>query len=93
MPLTAILTRPDGVEYSRIASTQDSAGGHVFALPVAGSAPRGTWTVEVRADVEAEALARTQVLVEDFLPERIDFDLTMPDSRCPAVGGTVQVGI
>lgn len=80
IPLTAVLTRPDGVEYSRIASTDDAAGGHVFALPVAGTAPRGTWDIAVYADIEAAALSRTSVLVEDFLPERIDFDLTMADA-------------
>jgi len=78
VPLTAVLSRPDGVEYSRIASVADSAGGHVFALPVAGSAPRGTWTIAVLADVDAPPLATTQVLVEDFLPERIDVALDLP---------------
>jgi alpha-2-macroglobulin len=75
VPLTAILSRPDGVEYSRISSTDDSAGGHVFALTTAGTAPRGSWRIDVLADVEAEPLASTSVLVEDFLPERIDFDM------------------
>ena len=79
LPLTAILTRPDGVEYSRMASLADAAGGHVFALPVAGNAPTGTWRIEVRSDLEAEPLATAAVLVEDFLPERIDFDLTAPE--------------
>jgi alpha-2-macroglobulin len=84
VPLTAVLTRPDGVEYSRIASTEDQAGGHVFDLPVAGSAPRGVWQVAVLADVDAPALATASVLVEDFLPERIDFELN--------VAGPVRLG-
>lgn len=79
VPLTAILTRPDGVEYSRKVSTDDAAGGHVFALPVAMTAPRGTWRVAVLADTDGAPLAQTTVLVEDFLPERIDFDLSLPD--------------
>ncbi len=79
LPLTAILTRPDGVEYARMLSTQGTAGGHVFNMPVGATAPRGTWTLEVKADLDAPALARQQVLVEDFLPERIDFDLSLPD--------------
>ncbi|MBM1219932.1 alpha-2-macroglobulin family protein [Ponticoccus sp. SC2-23] len=82
VPLTAVLTRPDGVEYSRMTSVNDLSGGHVFALPVAGSAPRGTWRIEVLADTDAEPLAATQVLVEDFLPERIDFEMvTAPAFR------------
>ena len=80
VPLTAVLTRPDGVEYSRVVSTDDAAGGHVFALPVATTAPRGTWRITVLADADAAPLARTTVLVEDFLPERIDFDLALPDT-------------
>ncbi len=79
VPLTAILTRPDGVEYARVASVLDVAGGHVFALPVAPTAPRGTWAVEVRADVDAPALAATHFLVEDFLPDRIKVELGAPD--------------
>nr|MCU0909988.1 MG2 domain-containing protein [Paracoccaceae bacterium] len=80
LPLTAILSRPDGLEYSRALSDTGRAGGHVFAMPVAGSAPRGAWTLAVHADPEAPPLATQTVLVEDFLPERIDFTLTLPDA-------------
>ncbi|MEY8842278.1 alpha-2-macroglobulin family protein, partial [Cribrihabitans sp. XS_ASV171] len=80
LPLTAILTRPDGVEYRRTTSAQGKAGGHVFALPTGPAAPRGTWRIEVKADPEGAALATQTVLVEDFLPERIDYDLSLPDA-------------
>ncbi|WP_397541891.1 alpha-2-macroglobulin family protein [Roseovarius salis] len=80
LPLTAILKRPDGVEYSRHLSAKDAAGGHVFEMPVDETAPRGAWTLQIKADPEAEPLASETVLVEDFLPERIDFDLALPDA-------------
>lgn len=80
LPLTAILYRPDGVEYRRALSDGGVAGGHVFSLPVAADVPRGAWKIEVKSDPKGEALARQTVLVEDFLPERIDFDLTLPDA-------------
>ncbi|MDZ4134327.1 MAG: MG2 domain-containing protein, partial [Paracoccaceae bacterium] len=80
LPLTAVLKRPDGVEYSRVLAPDGGAGGHVFALPIAGSAPRGTWRLELLADQEAAPLATQTILVEDFLPERIDFDLALPDT-------------
>ena len=80
LPLTAVLTRPDGVEYSRKLSDRHAAGGHVFALPVAASAPRGTWRLALFADPQAPALASQNLLVEDFLPERIDFDLVLPEA-------------
>jgi alpha-2-macroglobulin len=79
LPLTAVLKRPDGVEYSRQLVADGGAGGHVFALPVAGAAPRGVWRLEVLADLEAAPLAAKTFLVEDFLPERIDFDLSLDD--------------
>lgn len=80
LPLTAVLKRPDGVEYSRALVADSGAGGHVFALPVAGSAPRGVWRLEVYSDPDAEALASRTFLVEDFLPERIDFTLSLPET-------------
>lgn len=80
LPLTAILKRPDGVEYTRMLSNGGSAGGHVFALPLGADVPRGAWRLDVLADVSAPALASQVLLVEDFLPERIDFDLSLPDA-------------
>ena len=79
LPLTAIVKRPDGVEYSRALAADAGAGGHVFALPIAGSAPRGVWRLELRADLDAAPLAAQTFLVEDFLPERIDFTFALPD--------------
>ncbi|WP_343080541.1 alpha-2-macroglobulin family protein [Ostreiculturibacter nitratireducens] len=79
MPLSLRLMRPDGVEFTRALSDGTAAGGHVFDLPLAGTAPRGTWRLEAFVDPDAPALASTDVLVEDFLPERIDFDLSLPD--------------
>lgn len=80
LPITAILKRPDGVEYSRTLSQNSVAGGHVFALPLGGDVPRGAWRLDILSDVDAPVLASQTVLVEDFLPERIDFDLNLPDA-------------
>ncbi len=80
LPLTARLLRPDGVEYSRQIGREAGAGGHVFALPIAGAAPRGLWRYEIFADPKAAPLTARTFLVEDFLPERIDFDLKLPDA-------------
>lgn len=79
VPLTAVLSRPDGVEYSRHVSDGGTEGGHVFDLPLAPTVPRGTWRVAVYADPKGEALTSTAVLVEDFVPERIDFTLALPE--------------
>ena len=79
LPITAVLYRPDGVEYSRNLSQGSAAGGHVFDLPLGGNVPRGTWRLDFHADPDAPALASLTLLVEDFLPERIDFDLALPE--------------
>jgi uncharacterized protein YfaS (alpha-2-macroglobulin family) len=80
LPLTVRLTRPDGVEYSRALTLPAGAGGHTAALPIAGNAPRGTWRLDVFVDEKQGALASQGFLVEDFLPERIDFTLALPDA-------------
>lgn len=79
VPLTAVLLRPDGVEHARHISDGGLDGGHVFALPLSDSVPRGAWRLELHADPKAAALASTTLLVEDFVPERIDFDMALPD--------------
>ncbi|KMK65933.1 alpha-2-macroglobulin family protein [Puniceibacterium sp. IMCC21224] len=80
LPVTAILTRPDGVEHSRTLSATALAGGHTFDLPLAPSVPRGTWRLALYGDTQAPPLTTQTLLVEDFVPERIDFALTLPDA-------------
>ncbi len=92
LPLTARLKRPDGVEYSRSLVEDQGAGGHVFALPIAHSAPRGVWRLDVLADLEAAPLATRTFLVEDFLPERIDFDLSLSDQPL-VLGGSPDLTV
>jgi len=75
LPLTAIVTRPDGVEYTRMLLPDQGAGGHVFTLPLPAGAQRGTWTLRLHSDPKRAALASAKFLVEDFSPERIDFTL------------------
>jgi uncharacterized protein YfaS (alpha-2-macroglobulin family) len=80
LPLTAILYRPDGVEYVRALGDDSGAGGHVFDFPIAANAPRGPWSVQVFTDLDAPALMSKSFLIEDFLPERIDFKLDAGDT-------------
>ncbi len=84
LPIVAVLTRPDGVEYSRQQSRDSVAGGHVFNFRTSGAVPRGSWRLDIHADPDAPAIATTKVLVEDFLPERIDFDLSLPEGMLRA---------
>ncbi|KFI24519.1 hypothetical protein CG50_09795 [Paenirhodobacter enshiensis] len=92
VPLTAVLIRPDGVEYRRTLTTDAGAGGHVVDFALGANVPRGTWRLDVHADPKAAPLASAKLLVEDFLPERIDFDLTMTEGVLP-VGDLPQIGL
>ncbi len=76
VPLTAILTRPDGKEARRVALADQGLGGNVTPFDLTDDAMRGTWRIAVHADVKAPPLAETTFLVEDFEPEQLDFDLT-----------------
>ncbi|WP_372602961.1 alpha-2-macroglobulin, partial [Actibacterium sp.] len=89
LPVVAVLNRPDGVEYSRAISDGGVAGGHVFAFALADGVPRGTWRLNTYADPNAPPLASREFLVEDFLPERLDFSLTLPDTPLRAGDRTV----
>lgn len=79
LPLTAVLTRPDGVEYSRTRIQEAGAGGGVVSFNLGQTVPRGTWTLSVFADLDAPALRTAPLLVEDFMPERIDLVADLPE--------------
>lgn len=75
VPLTAIVKRPDGKESRRFQIADQGLGGNVTPISLSASAMRGTWRIGVYADVKGSPLAETTFLVEDFEPERLDFDL------------------
>ncbi len=76
LPLTFIFSRPDGVEDRRIVSDGTSAGGHAVDLGLSSAAMRGTWTVSIHTDPKEQPIASQNFLVEDFVPDRIEFDMT-----------------
>ena len=75
LPLTLIVTRPDGKESERRLVAQQASGGSVSQIALARDAMRGAWQAGFYADPKAAALSETTFLVEDFLPERLDFEL------------------
>lgn len=77
LPLTAILTRPDGVEYTRVLLDETGAGGFITSLALGADVPRGTWRLAIHADPDARALRDVRLLVEDFLPERLDLTIDL----------------
>src|SRR6202040_796427 len=76
VPLTLVVQRPDGVEYRRALLQDQGVGGHSLTLPIAASAPTGTWHVQAFTDPKRPAVGETTFLVEDYVPDRIEFDLS-----------------
>jgi uncharacterized protein YfaS (alpha-2-macroglobulin family) len=75
VPVTLILSRPDGVEHSRIPLADQGLGGRARTLDLAASAMTGTWRVRVHTDPKAAPIAQAAFLVEDFVPERLELKL------------------
>lgn len=84
LPLNARVIRPDGVEHARLVPQAAGSGGAVLDFPIPGNAPRGAWRIDLRVEEDGPALASARLLVEDFRPERINFDLTLPQGALPA---------
>ncbi|BCU06945.1 alpha-2-macroglobulin family protein [Allochromatium tepidum] len=82
LPITLVVKRPDGMEYLRTLTQDQGQGGHAADVQLTRTAPRGTWRAAVHADPKGPALAELAFLVEDFLPERLTFEL---DSSSPAI--------
>ncbi len=75
LPLTLVVKRPDGVEYKRATIADEGLGGRAFAVPLLpGSAP-GKWSIEAYADPKGDPIGEVGFLLEDYIPERLDFAL------------------
>ena len=73
LPLTLVVKRPDGVEYKRSTLADQGLGGRAWAVPLlSGSAP-GKWTIEAYADPKGDPIGQAEFLLEDYIPERLDF--------------------
>ncbi|TCL92963.1 hypothetical protein C8J38_103147 [Rhizobium sp. PP-WC-2G-219] len=75
LPLTFVFLRPDGVEDRRIVSSDSKLGGYTLDMALQPNAMRGTWTVQVFTDPKAKAISEKPFQVDDFVPDRIEFDL------------------
>ncbi|MCB1487660.1 MAG: alpha-2-macroglobulin family protein, partial [Bauldia sp.] len=76
LPITMVIERPDGVEYLKKTLSDGGLGGYSASIPLEDTAMRGSWQVSLYADPEGRPIAQTSVLVEDFVPERLAFELS-----------------
>jgi alpha-2-macroglobulin len=75
VPLTLVIERPDGVEYRRTVVADQGAGGRSLSVPIVASASTGTWRVHAFTDPKRPSVGETTFMVEDYVPDRIEFDL------------------
>jgi uncharacterized protein YfaS (alpha-2-macroglobulin family) len=75
-PLTLVMERPDGVEYRRTVAPDQGLGGHSWSVPIVSSASTGTWRVRAYTDPKRPPVGEVTFLVEDYVADRIEFDLT-----------------
>jgi uncharacterized protein YfaS (alpha-2-macroglobulin family) len=70
-----VIQRPDGVEFRRAVIADQGAGGRSLPVPLNSAVPSGTWRVRAFTDPKAPAIGETTFMVEDYIPDRIEFDI------------------
>jgi uncharacterized protein YfaS (alpha-2-macroglobulin family) len=92
LPLTLVVTRPDGIEYRRVSLADEGQGGRALSLPLLSAAQRGTWRVAAHADPHGPAIGETTFLVEDYVPETIEVEIK-PRSALVAREEPVEIDV
>ncbi|HYG90307.1 MAG TPA: alpha-2-macroglobulin [Azospirillum sp.] len=75
-PLTLKVLRPDGFEADRRTLTDAGAGGYATRIDLPSSAFPGTWSVTAHAEPDGPAIGRIDLLVDDFVPPRLEYAVT-----------------
>ena len=92
LPLTFIFYRPDGVEDRRMVANGAPLGGYAVDLPLQTNAMRGTWSMQVFTDPKGSSIAQKEFLVDDFVPDRIEFDIKT-EAKTIDVGAPASVTV
>src|SRR5947199_726198 len=83
-PLTLVIERPDGVEFRRAVLPDQGAGGRSMTVPLNSAVPTGTWRVRAFTDPKGSSAGETTFMVEDYIPERIEFDVSAKEKMIKA---------
>ena len=92
VPATVILERPDGIEARRVLVADAGDGGRALSIELPPGAATGSWRLKVHADPRRPPIGEARFLVEDYVPERIDVDLTVADRPVPP-GGAIEATV
>ena len=83
-PLTLVIERPDGVEFRRAVLADQGAGGRSLAVPLNSAVPTGTWRARAFTDPKGPSVGETTFMVEDYVPERLEFELSAREKQIKA---------
>jgi len=83
-PLTLVIERPDGVEFRRAVLPDQGAGGRSLTLPLNSAVPTGTWRARAFTDPKGSSVGETTFMVEDYIADRIEFEVTSKDKQIKA---------
>ncbi len=93
VPLTLVVERPDGVDYRRVVVPDQGLGGRSLTVPIISTASTGTWRVRAFTDPKRPAIGETTFMVEDYVPDRVEFDLASAGEEPRRAAARVQVSV
>ncbi len=91
LPLTLKLLDPSGDPALERVLQPDEAGGYVTAVYLSDGARTGRWALTLHADPEGAAIGRTDFLVEQIVPPRMEVELAADGVLRPGEAGEARV--
>ncbi|WP_439594640.1 alpha-2-macroglobulin family protein [Falsiroseomonas sp.] len=85
LPVRLRVRRPNGQVFFESVPDRVQGAALVVPVPLSASAPAGSWSVEVLADPNGQAIGATSFRVEAFVPERLE--VTAGPAAGPLVPG------
>ena len=79
-----VIERPDGVEYRRAVLPDQGAGGRTMSIALNSAVPTGTWRARAFTDPKGSSVGETTFMVEDYIPERVEFTLSAKEKQIKA---------
>ena len=92
VPLTLVVKRPDGVDYKRFTVEDQGLGGRSLAVALAEGSAAGTWSIDAYADPKATAIGHTTFLLEDYVAERLDYQVK-PGASLAVAGQPIPLSL
>ena len=92
VPVTLVVERPDGVDYRRVVVPDQGLGGRSLIVPIVSTAASGTWRVRAYTDPKRPAIGEATFMVEDYVPDRVEFDLATTAKSLPR-SGPAQISV